>query len=131
MRLVQCDVAVVGGGPSGSVVAATLASRGARVVLIDGSHPREKPCGGGFTRRALALVGDLLADADLPGVPIASARFTDTPLRREAVVALPRADALVVASRRESDQLLFAAAAARGASVVRSRVVDIEPGRPH
>ena len=131
MRLVQCDVAVVGGGPSGSVVAATLASRGARVVLVDGSHPREKPCGGGFTQRALALVADLLADTDLPGVRIDSARFTDSSLRREAVVVLPRADALVVASRRESDQLLFAAAAARGASVVRSRVVDIEPGRPH
>ncbi len=131
MRVVQCDVAVVGGGPSGSVVAATLASTGARVVLLDGSHPREKPCGGGFTGRALALVRDLLPSADLPGVRVDSARFTDTRRRRDAVVPLPDARTLVVSSRRDSDSLLFAAAADRGASVVRARVVTIEPGRPH
>ena len=131
MRLVQCDVAVVGGGPAGSVVAATLAARGARVVLLDGSHPREKPCGGGFTGRALALVRDLLPSTDLPGVRVDSARFTDARRGREAIVPLPDARTLVVSSRRESDRLLFAAAASHGASIVAARVVAIEPGRPH
>src|SRR5262245_31811441 len=34
-----------------------MARAGARVALVDGSHPREKPCGGGVTGRALELVG--------------------------------------------------------------------------
>ena len=39
----------------------TWRGSGARVALVDGSHPREKPCGGGVTGRALELVGDGLA----------------------------------------------------------------------
>ena len=131
MPIVQCDVAVVGAGPAGSVVAATLASRGARVAILDGSHPREKPCGGGFTGRALALVRGLLPGDDLPGVRIEAARFTDTLREQSALVPLPDAGSLLVASRRETDGRLFTAAAKRGATVVRERVVAIEPGPPH
>src|SRR5262249_42453789 len=49
------DFAIVGAGPSGSWTATLLARSGANVLLIDPSHPREKPCGGGVTGRALAL----------------------------------------------------------------------------
>src|SRR5512145_144310 len=51
------DVAVIGAGPAGAWCAHQLAAAGARVAILDGSHPREKPCGGGVTGRALALVG--------------------------------------------------------------------------
>src|SRR5439155_25775069 len=51
------DVVVAGAGPAGSIAARDLARHGARVALIDGSHPREKPCGGGVTGRALELAG--------------------------------------------------------------------------
>ena len=54
------DVAIVGAGPAGSWAAYLLASRGARVTIFDGSHPREKPCGGGVTGRALSLVHDAI-----------------------------------------------------------------------
>jgi geranylgeranyl reductase family protein len=56
----KCDVAIVGGGPAGAFAAYLLAKRGAHVRLFDPSHPREKPCGGGVTGRALALVAPLL-----------------------------------------------------------------------
>jgi geranylgeranyl reductase family protein len=47
------DVAVVGGGPSGSTTAHLLAKAGVKVVLLDRARfPREKPCGGGVTGRA-------------------------------------------------------------------------------
>ena len=72
------DVAVVGAGPAGAWTAHLLASRGARVVLADPSHPREKPCGGGVTGRALALVAPALAVDRLPAVSIRTARFVDT-----------------------------------------------------
>ncbi|HLF78843.1 MAG TPA: geranylgeranyl reductase family protein [Dehalococcoidia bacterium] len=53
--MTKYDVAVVGGGPSGSTSAHLLAKAGARVVVLDrASFPREKPCGGGVTARALA-----------------------------------------------------------------------------
>ena len=54
---VRADVVIVGGGPAGAWAAYTLARGGARVTLVDRSHPREKPCGGGVTGRAMALAG--------------------------------------------------------------------------
>jgi flavin-dependent dehydrogenase len=49
----QRDVLVVGAGPAGAWAAYLLARAGARVQVVDASHPREKPCGGGLTGRAL------------------------------------------------------------------------------
>src|SRR6187200_3309765 len=48
------DVLVVGGGPAGSTAARSLALAGARVLLIDrAAFPRNKPCGGAISMRAL------------------------------------------------------------------------------
>jgi geranylgeranyl reductase family protein len=48
------DVAVVGAGPAGSMTAYRLARAGARVLLVDKARfPRDKPCGGGLTLRAV------------------------------------------------------------------------------
>ena len=48
------DVLVVGAGPAGSATALHLARAGARVLLVDKARfPRDKPCGGGLTGRAL------------------------------------------------------------------------------
>jgi geranylgeranyl reductase family protein len=48
------DVLVVGAGPAGSTAAHRLATRGARVLLADKARfPRDKPCGGGLTMRAV------------------------------------------------------------------------------
>jgi geranylgeranyl reductase family protein len=51
------DVLVVGAGPAGSATAIHLARAGASVLLVDKSRfPRDKPCGGGLTGRALRHV---------------------------------------------------------------------------
>jgi geranylgeranyl reductase family protein len=48
------DVIVVGAGPAGSATAIRLARGGAKVLLADRARfPRDKPCGGGLTGRAL------------------------------------------------------------------------------
>jgi geranylgeranyl reductase family protein len=123
------DIAIVGAGPAGSWTARQLAARGARVVLLDPSHPREKPCGGGVTGRALALVAG--AVDRLAAVPITSARFVDTAQGRSARVPLhadgvSAASDLLVASRNEFDGGLLEAARTAGATFLPSRVRDIE-----
>jgi geranylgeranyl reductase family protein len=48
------DAIVVGAGPAGSTTALRLARGGARVLLVDRARfPRDKPCGGGLTLRAV------------------------------------------------------------------------------
>jgi geranylgeranyl reductase family protein len=51
------DVLVVGAGPAGSSTAIQLARGGASVLLADKARfPRDKPCGGGLTGRALKRI---------------------------------------------------------------------------
>jgi geranylgeranyl reductase family protein len=51
---VKYDAIVVGAGPAGSVTAYRLAHAGASVLLLDRARfPRDKPCGGGLTYRAV------------------------------------------------------------------------------
>ena len=113
------DVVVVGAGPAGSVAARDLARGGARVALVDGSHPREKPCGGGVTGRALALAG-----MDLPG-GAGIERVTFEAAGRRTSVPLPDAGYLRVFSRRAFDVALLDQAVAAGAEPVRARVTSL------
>src|SRR5580700_10818831 len=96
------DVAVVGAGPAGAWAAYSLARRGARVTIFDPSHPREKPCGGGVTGRALDLVASAVDPREWPATPIRSARFTDLAHGESAVVRMDD-QALVVTSRAAFD----------------------------
>src|SRR5262249_55869428 len=51
------DAIVVGAGPAGSACAYFLASGGLPALLVDrATFPRDKPCGGGVTARAAALL---------------------------------------------------------------------------
>jgi geranylgeranyl reductase family protein len=53
----RVDVLVVGSGPAGSATAIHLSTAGLRVLLVDKARfPRDKPCGGGLTGRALRHV---------------------------------------------------------------------------
>jgi len=112
------DVIVTGAGPAGSVAARDLARAGARVALVDGSHPREKPCGGGVTGRALQLVGAALPAGD--GQPIDAVTFEAG--ARRARVSLPDPGYLRVFSRDTFDRLLLRQAVDAGATHVASRV---------
>src|SRR6188508_2329817 len=112
-------VAIVGGGPAGAMAAIRLARAGADVTMFDASHPREKPCGGGLTGRALALVSDVIDIGALPSVVVKSATV-------EAVDrgATPDSSLLVV-SRAVFDRALADAAIRAGTQLVCERAVDI------
>jgi flavin-dependent dehydrogenase len=98
-----------------------------RVALIDPSHPREKPCGGGVTGRALGLVAPAIAAMPLASVAVRSARFVHPRAQTSAQVALHTEGepALVVASRAAFDGALLAAARTAGAEVVCDRVTAL------
>ncbi len=116
------DVAIAGAGPAGAWTACRLARGGARVAIVDASHPREKPCGGGVTGRALELigrVGPLFRD-------INRARFEQDGLSEAVALA---AGSLAVTSRAAFDRWLLDAALEAGAELIPERVLDVTAGR--
>lgn len=110
------DAVIAGGGPAGTIAARNLARSGVKVALVDGSHPREKPCGGGLTGRALEL-----AASGIPGgLSIVTVAFEAG--GRVARVALPDAGYLRVYSRAVLDAALLRDAEDAGADVIAARV---------
>src|SRR5258708_20229417 len=106
--MVLLDAVVIGAGPAGATAARDLAQNGARVALVDGSHPREKPCGGGVTGRALELAG-----TEIPGGCAADA-VTFEAAGRPATLSLPRPTNLRLFRRESFDAALVRQAGAGG-----------------
>jgi geranylgeranyl reductase family protein len=117
------DAVIIGAGPAGSTAARVLARSGARVAIVDGSHPREKACGGGVTARAMAYVPDgavLGPIVQTVGTAVFEARTAAAP------VPLNDRDVLRIFPRRDFDRALLDAAVAAGAMPVPHRATAIE-----
>lgn len=113
---------MVGGGPGGALLAHDLARDGAQVTLFDASHPREKPCGGGLTAKALAQLPEAPADDPLPARFLDECRFESG---AESVrVALSKT--VAVAARLELDAWLLRRASAKGVVHVAERAVLVD-----
>ena len=120
------DVAVLGAGPAGSLTAYRLARAGARVLLADRARfPRDKPCGGGLTGRALR---ELPFDVD----PVVEDRARQVFLRARYRGGYERASAeplVALTQRRRLDAYLAERAADAGADFRHAvRVSAVEPG---
>jgi flavin-dependent dehydrogenase len=116
-------IAVVGAGPAGSLLAYHTARDGARVTVFDPSHPREKPCGGGVTSKALRLLPRAPASDPLPARRVEACRFDSG---EGDYVDVPLSTPVVVASRRELDAWLLRRAVEAGAGHVAERVVAVD-----
>jgi geranylgeranyl reductase family protein len=120
------DVLVVGAGPAGSATALGLARGGARVLLADRAHfPRDKPCGGGLTGRALQHVPcdvSSVVEHVVDGFVLRAGYRRGFERRSESPVIL-------MTQRRRLDAFLAEQAAAAGAEFRDGAAVDeIVPG---
>ncbi|CAN5256171.1 geranylgeranyl reductase family protein [soil metagenome] len=106
------DVLVVGAGPAGSAAAIRLAAGGARVLLADRARfPRDKPCGGGLTGRALRH-----APCDVsPVVEHVVDRFVLRAGYRGQVARRSKTPVILMTQRRRLDAYLVERATAAGA----------------
>lgn len=104
------DVAVVGAGPAGSTAAAKLGQAGLRVLLLEkaSAFPREKPCGGGITARALTrlpFIRELLREVSTNAL---SKMYIESPDGTGMEYADPTGEPILYLVRRiEWDAALF------------------------
>jgi geranylgeranyl reductase family protein len=120
------DVAVVGAGPAGSTTAYRLSRAHARVLLIDKARfPRDKPCGGGLTMRA---VRQLPFAVD----PVVEDRITRARCRLKYGPVMERTSEHVLClmtQRRRLDEFLVQQAADAGVTFRDGVRVEIESDR--
>lgn len=111
----DADVIVAGAGPAGAVAARTLAEAGIDTLLVDrAAFPRNKPCGGGISTRALRRfrwLADAIGSIDQHYV---SRLHLEGPGGARVDITSPTPCVLLV-RRIELDDALVQAALARGA----------------
>jgi geranylgeranyl reductase family protein len=114
----SADVLIVGAGPAGATAARTLATAGARVLLLDRARfPRNKPCGGAISMRVLGRFPYLeRALARIPTHRI-SRLHLEGPEGTSVLVQSPSPAALMI-RRLEFDDLLVRLAVEAGADLV-------------
>jgi geranylgeranyl reductase family protein len=114
----NADVIVAGAGPAGAVAARTLAAAGVKTLLVDrAAFPRNKPCGGGISVRALRRFPWLERALDGVDVHRIGTLHLEGPDGSAFDVTHPEPAVLLI-RRIEFDHALVRAAAAAGATLL-------------
>lgn len=112
------DVVIVGAGPAGSTAARTLALGGARVRLLDrATFPRNKPCGGAISMRALRRFPYLPRQLARISTHLISRLHLESPAGETVELQSPTPAALMI-RRVEFDELLVRLAQEAGAELL-------------
>jgi geranylgeranyl reductase family protein len=112
------DVIVVGGGPAGSTAARALALGGAKVLVLDrAAFPRNKPCGGGLTWRAVRRFPHVEAALPRISTHAISRLYMEAP-GGEAVTVESATPTVLLVRRVEFDHLLMTLAREAGAELM-------------
>src|SRR6185436_1927463 len=112
------DVIVAGAGPAGATAALRLARAGVRVLMVERfALPRQKPCGGGISTRALSRFA-WLAEAlkRIPTRPVSSL-YLEGPSGQVFRTVTP-GPAVLMIRRLEFDHLLATLAIEAGAQLL-------------
>ncbi len=119
------DAVIVGAGPAGSTLAWRLGDAGASVLVVDKARfPRDKPCGGGLTLRAVR-------QCPVDPSPVVEERVDALELRfryGDAVVHHTAEPLIWMTQRRRLDAFLLDAARERGAEVLEGTTVRVGSG---
>jgi geranylgeranyl reductase family protein len=108
------DLIIVGGGPAGSSAGRTAGRLGLRALLLEKEvFPREKPCGGALSARALASLDFLLPPA-LQAQALTGARVCYRGRKVEAHLSAPYA---FLVSRSDFDHFLLTEAEKAGIEI--------------
>lgn len=115
-------VAVLGGGPAGSVAAARLASAGLDTVLLDEKLAWEKPCGGGITYKAYHQYPFLIENAT-PKKVVTETVLSET---KHGSVRMKLTEPLLIYSRMDLNRMLLERAEQAGTRIEKERVLSVE-----
>lgn len=115
-------VAVLGGGPAGSIAAARLAEAGYEAILLDEKLAWEKPCGGGVTCKAY-LEYPFLIDNDTPKKLITSSMLSEP---TAGAAQLEMKQPLLIYARKDLNGMLLERAGRMGADIEKARVTRAE-----
>jgi geranylgeranyl diphosphate/geranylgeranyl-bacteriochlorophyllide a reductase len=118
----MAEIAIVGGGPSGSMCGEQLARAGHSVKLFDEHLAWEKPCGGGLTHKAIQRFPFLL-DNNYPKKLIHS---IDLIASNEQRATLDMPHPIVIYARTVLNGMLLDRAREAGCSIQRSHVVSVD-----
>jgi flavin-dependent dehydrogenase len=123
------DAIVVGAGPAGGMTALRLAERGYRVLLVEAKRfPRDKVCGGCLNRRAWSLLSSSSLGPEISRAgAIELDRLHLVCGRRSVEWSMPTMRAI---SRRVLDEVIVAAAIARGATFAAETHARIGEAKP-
>ncbi|MBC7928489.1 MAG: NAD(P)/FAD-dependent oxidoreductase [Bryobacteraceae bacterium] len=115
-------VAVLGGGPAGAFAAERLAAGGLSTILVDENLAWEKPCGGGLTWKAWSQYPFLFHNA----YPKKLVQRTYLRAGGRESASLDLTQPLLIYSRYDLNQLLLERAQDAGATLEKSRVLQLE-----
>jgi flavin-dependent dehydrogenase len=115
-------VAVLGGGPAGAFAAEKFAAAGLETIVLDEKLAWEKPCGGGLTYKAYSQY-PFLIDNDTPK-KLVSDTCLSSPAAGSTFLKLSKP--LVIYSRYELNNMLLKRAERAGATLEKTRVLDIK-----
>ncbi len=118
--MLRCEVAVVGGGPSGSTTARFLAKEGRDVFLFEAEpSPRDKVCGGGLRPSVLSRFPHIRALSDRFVEATTTVGMMSTPGGSEISYTVPEGEPPIMYQTRRSvfDRVLLDDAIDAGAQV--------------
>jgi len=120
------EIAIVGGGPAGSLCGERLARQGFDVSIFDEHLAWEKPCGGGLTHKAIEAYPFLL-DSSQPKRIVRTAELISGGGHR---ARFEMSQPIVIYARKVLNGMLLDRAVAAGCTTHRSRVTNVDTSGP-
>ncbi len=117
-------IAIIGGGPAGSHLAAHLAKEGRDITLFHRKIRKEKPCGGGITYRLIKEYPFLKDIEDQANTIQKIIIHSPSDIETELTLQGP----LFIFSRATFDSFLLQQAIAAGGKIIEGKVTDILGG---